>query len=105
MCDEVAQQPNSEKIRKYIGFYGPCAARQNEAGGSMGLALWVLPGAATSQMQRGKHNNKARNERSANLVGRRAEGGSFVRRGVLTYLFSTRCTAEVIGMGATDTYI
>ena len=57
MCDAVARQQQSEKRCKHVGFYGPCAARRNEAGGSMGLARWVLPGATTSHVRRGEYNN------------------------------------------------
>ena len=57
MCDAVAQWQQSEKIHERMGFYGPCAARQKEAGGSMGLALWVVPGSFISQMRRGEQNN------------------------------------------------
>ena len=39
MCDAVAQQQQREKKREYMGFYRPCSARRNEAGGGMGLAL------------------------------------------------------------------
>ena len=50
MCDAAAQQ-QSEIKQKHPGFKGPCAARRNKAGGSIALALWVLPGAATSQVR------------------------------------------------------
>ena len=39
-----------------------------------------------------------------NFPGRRAEGGSVVIAEVC-YMFSATCTTEVIGLGATDTYI
>ena len=50
----------------------------------MGLALWVLLGATTSQMRREEHNSRNSSYLvGANLAGRRAEGGREVcyRRG------------------------
>ena len=79
MRDAVAWQ-QTERKRKTIGFYGPCAAQQNEAGGCMSLALWVLfvrrlpPRCGAG----GAHQIETK-EIDPNLPGRREEGGSFVR--------------------------
>ena len=54
MCDAVCGSTAAEREKTetvgFYGFYEPCAARRNEADGSIGLVLWVLPGAITSQM-------------------------------------------------------
>ena len=77
-----------------MGLVGLCAARRTEAGSSMGLVLWVLPGATTSQMRRGEHNNNARNSTYVSISqvdGRKEE----VLSGEVCYMFSATCTTEI----------
>ena len=51
-CAAEAQQQGWKKAETY--WYEFLRARRNEAGGSMGLALWVFPGATTSQVRGAK---------------------------------------------------
>ena len=39
VCDAAAQHQQGKEIYKHMGSYEPFAARRNETGGSMGLAL------------------------------------------------------------------
>ena len=64
----------------------------------MDLALWVLPGATTSQMRRGERNNNASSYVPTPKVHARTEACCQAR----CYMFSARCTTEVTGVGATD---
>ena len=74
MCDAVEQQQQSEKRQcgeistfihsnKHIGmdFYGPARFRETRQAALWAFALLVLPGACTSQMWCGEHNDNGRN--------------------------------------------
>ena len=48
-CDAAGQQQTQKKAETYRHRF--LWARRNEAGGSIGLAPWIFPGATTSQMR------------------------------------------------------
>ena len=67
----------------HMGFCGSCAARQNEAGGRVGLAVLFVPGPHTSQSSSSTTTREvvARCLSPTEMDGDRAS--SSVRRGVL----------------------